>query len=209
MNNDYTLIYLTALEKAVENLVMLSVTDKSGKIIHVNDYFCDVTKYSRNELIGNTHSMVKSGVHGRAFYREMWGTIGRGKIWRGQICNKIKSGEIYWVDTVIIPVTNPDSNVNNYLSVCLDITEKKNYEGDILRRNEQLQELIQFKDGLIHTVSHDLKGPLATIQGLFQLFREGLISPDELLELSEKVEKDIEQARSLLQKLENWSAEKY
>ncbi|MDH5604110.1 MAG: PAS domain S-box protein [Cyclobacteriaceae bacterium] len=209
MSNDYTLIYLTALEKAVENLVMLSVTDHSGNIIHVNDYFCDVSQYSRDELIGKTHSVVKSGIHGEAFYREIWGTIGKGKIWKGQICNKQKSGEIYWVDTVIIPVTNPGVNMNNYLSVCLDITEKKNYEGDILRRNAQLQELIHFKDGLIHTVSHDLKGPLATIQGLFQLFREGLISPDELLELSEKVEKDIEHARSLLQKLENWSAGKF
>ena len=197
--------YLQALEKAVGGMVMSSVTDDKGIILQVNDYFCQFTQYDKKELLGNTHSVIKSGIHGKVFYDHMWRTIIKGNIWKGQICNKLKTGDLYWVEAVIIPIKNTSGKVENYLSVCLDITEKRGYEGELNRHKDKLRELGYVNNHLIHSISHELKGPLATFQGLLQLFQEGILSADEFKNLAPRVERDIEAARGLLAKLENTS----
>lgn len=114
--------------RALNSCAILSQTDLRGRITHVNDRFIEVSGYSREELIGSTHRIVNSGRHPRSFFAEMWRTIKAGETWRGEICNRAKCGRLYWVDTVIEPVRGPAGEICGFLSVRLEITDRKNLE---------------------------------------------------------------------------------
>ena len=116
---------LRAYKSALEESVIVGVTDRAGRITYVNQRFCEISKYDQAELIGGTHAMVNSGYHPRAFFKEMWRTIGSGSRWRGEICNRAKDGGLYWVDTTIVPQVGASGRIDGYVSLRLDITQKK------------------------------------------------------------------------------------
>ncbi|WNS75412.1 PAS domain S-box protein [Bacillus sp. DTU_2020_1000418_1_SI_GHA_SEK_038] len=107
---------------------ILAITDKNGIITYANDKFCELSKYSRGELIGRTHSILNSGYHSKEFFSELWKTISKGEIWEGEIQNKAKDGSYYWIETVIIPLKNKENKVYQYVSIRKDITERKELE---------------------------------------------------------------------------------
>jgi PAS domain S-box-containing protein len=114
---------------------IMSVVDRAGRIVDANEAFCRISGYDRDELLGQTHHIIKSGVQSSEFWLDMWRTIGAGQPWRGEICNRAKDGTLYWVDSLIAPLVGADGGVEKYISIRTDITAAKLTE-QRLRANE-------------------------------------------------------------------------
>lgn len=110
---------------AVNDVLIVAVTDPAGRIIHVNDRFCAISGYSRGELLGRNHRILNSGHHGQAFFGEMYRTLRTGQTWRGEICNRAKNGSLYWVATTIIPEFDAARRIVRYVACRFDISEQK------------------------------------------------------------------------------------
>ena len=128
---------------------IVSVADSRGRLIEVNDAFCQISKYSREELIGQDHSIVNSGVHTVEFWTDMWGAISRGLSWRGDICNRAKDGSLYWVDSMIAAFVGDDGTVERYVSIRTDITKSKANQQHMVEMTDRLTLAIEGgSDGL-------------------------------------------------------------
>ena len=114
-----------ALLSTIRLHAIVSVADRSGSIIEVNDNFCAVAGYSREELIGQNHRIVNSGVQDRAFWADMWSTISSGKPWRGEICILARDGSLHWLDSIIAPFVGADGTIEKYISIRTDVTGSK------------------------------------------------------------------------------------
>jgi PAS domain S-box-containing protein len=111
-----------ALLRTIHLHSIVSVTDRAGRIVEVNDSFCEISGYRRDELLGQTHRVVNSGVQDRAFWTDMWRSISAGRPWRGEICNRTKAGSLYWVDSIIVPFVGADGRATKYVSIRTDVT---------------------------------------------------------------------------------------
>lgn len=122
------------IQSALNSSTIVAITDITGKIIYANMKFCEISKYTAEELIGNTHKIINSNYHNSSFFKNMWKTISQGETWTGEIRNRAKDGSIYWVHTVIIPSLNYDGVPYQYVSIRHDITERKQLEEELQRK---------------------------------------------------------------------------
>ena len=161
---DRSLRELADTNYALDQAAIVAVTDVKGKILYVNQKFCDISQYSREELIGQDHRLINSGYHPKEFIRELWVTIANGGIWRGELRNRAKDGSHYWVDTTIVPFLDERNKPYQYMAIRYDITERKRSEA-LLREQAALARLGE----MAAVVAHEVKNPLAGIRGALQV----------------------------------------
>ena len=129
--------HLKSQLRVMNSSSIVSSTDGSGRITYVNDLFCRVSGYSREDLLGRNHSLINSGQHSRKFFMDMYRTIATGQPWRGEICNRDKNGSYFWVDATITATVDGNNHVTSYTSVCIDITARKNAEEMLAQLRER------------------------------------------------------------------------
>jgi PAS domain S-box-containing protein len=155
---------LADLKYALDQSAIVATTDVTGRITYVNDKFCEISKYSRDELIGQDHRIINSGAHPKDFFRDLWRTIAKGKVWQGEILNRAKDGSPYWVDTTIVPFVDERNHPYQYTAIRNDITERKQMEAR-LREQAALARVGQ----MAAVVAHEVRNPLAGIKGAMQV----------------------------------------
>ncbi|MDQ8186323.1 response regulator [Pelagicoccus sp. SDUM812002] len=170
---------------ALDQHSIVAITSTSGRIQYVNDKFCDISKYSREELIGKDHRILNSGHHPRSFFANMYKTIANGGVWRAEVKNKAKDGTHYWVDTNIVPYRNEQGRLESYVAIRTDITERIKAQEDLAialegakQASEDAEAANKAKSEFLATMSHEIRTPMNSVIGFSNLLLDSKLPED-------------------------------
>lgn len=159
------------IRKALDSSAIVAITDTRGIIKHVNAKFVEISQYSEQELLGQNHRIISSGYHSKEFFQELWAAILQGQRWEGEIRNRAKDGSHYWVHTTIVPFANDQGQVEEFVSIRWDVTDRKEAEEKLLATKENLQSLIDasFEGLLVYDLSGSLRWCNSSVESIFKL----------------------------------------
>ncbi len=164
---------LKLLSRSVEqNPISISITDTNGYFEYVNPVFEKITGYSLKEIKGKTPRILKSGHHSPEFYKDLWRTILAGKDWKGELRNKKKNGQPYWIQAIISPILNNHGKVTNFVSLREDITERKKLSEDLIAAKEKAEEHDRLKSAFLANISHEIRTPMNGIMGFAEILKD-------------------------------------
>lgn len=191
----------------LDSFSIVAKTDLHGKITYVNDKFCEISKYDRNELIGKDHRIVNSGHHPKEFFEQMWNTINSGKTWSAEIKNRAKDGSFYWVNTYITPMFDSSGAFQCYMAIRFDITKEKELEEvvEIERQratiNAQLASVGEMSTGIVHEINN----PLTVIAGMNALIPKQIKNEQGLLKIHKSISNSVERMHNIIKGLKRLS----
>ncbi|MBF0383418.1 MAG: response regulator [Magnetococcales bacterium] len=154
---------------AMDEHAIISAANIRGDIIYVNDKFCEISGYAREELMGNNHRMVKSDEHSREFYQNLWKTISGGRTWHGEVKNLTKKGQPYWVRATIVPFMNKKGKPFKYVSIRTDVTVMKELEDKLTIAKQEAEEATRTKSDFLANMSHEIRTPMNAVIGMSHL----------------------------------------
>ena len=172
--------HLREVQLALDEHALVAITDHSGLIIYVNNKFCEVSQYSREELLGQNFRLIKSGFHSKEFFAHLWRTIGSGRIWKGEVQNRAKDGSPYWVETTIVPCLGEDGKPYQYIAIRTDITARRNTEFELAGARDAAQAANRSKSQFLANMSHEIRTPMNGVIGMTDLLAESPLDSDQL-----------------------------
>jgi PAS domain S-box-containing protein len=153
---------------ALDQHAIVSITDTDGVILYANDRFCEISGYARDELVGQPHRIVKSAYHPPSFYAELWQTISSGKVWHGEVCNRRKDGQLYWVAATVVPFLDAAGLPSRYIAIRTDITARKAMEAQLEDQLKLVEELVEAIP--LPLYMKDTRGRYLRVNRAFELF---------------------------------------
>ncbi len=154
---------------ALDQSSMVSIFGIDGKITYVNDKFCEVSKHTADEIIGQDHRILNPDLHSKEFIKDLWNAIAAGRIFQSEFRNKAKDGSLFWVSSTIIPFFDKNGKPYKYLSISYDVTQKKLQEEQLIQVKVLAEKLAKSKDIFLTNMSHEIRTPLNAITGLSKL----------------------------------------
>lgn len=207
---------------ALDQAAIVAATDVNGVITYVNDKFCKISGYERDELIGRTHAIVNSKTHPPEFFAELWSTIKSGQVWQGEVCNRNKIGELYWVSTTIVPFCDQNNKPIQFMSIRYEITDLKKAQEVIQDQQVKLASASRLSamGELAAAITHEINNPLGVILGRVEMLksmlqdekidREDLYKKIESIEVTGlRIEKIIRGMKSLAHHREDEAPQKH
>ena len=200
---------------ALDQHAIVSITDLAGDITYANDKFCQISGYTREELLGSNHRLINAGVQPKAFFSQLWKTILAGRVWHGEICNRAKGGDIFWVQATLVPLLDDDGAPRQFIAIRTDITARKVMQAAMAQTQERLRRITNAVPGVVFQCAVGADSIRYTflsdrLQEIRRLDREALMA-DGRLAFEQVVESDRERLYALVmaagQRREGWSTE--
>ena len=194
-----------AYKASLDQTAIVAFTDRFGIITKVNEKFCELSGYASHELIGQNHRILNSGYHPKEFFSNMWKTASSGNIWRGEVCNKNKSGQLYWLDSSIVALFDEKGKISGYCSVRFHITQKKSAEEQLLQ-SSKMNALGEMAASIAHEINTPLSINLLLVENILEVIKKEPINIKQLTQIAHKITTTTMRISKIVKSLKSYSS---